>query len=75
MCISRRWGDGTEPPAPILLDGQEELEVKKIVAQCGTGQRCRYRVRWHVYTIVDDPWLTESELSHAPDILYIWQQS
>ena len=38
LCAYRdNGGDGTEPAAPILLDGQEEFEIDKIVAQCSTG--------------------------------------
>ena len=39
-------GDGLAVPEPILVDGQEEWEVEKILKQRGRGSRVQFLVKY-----------------------------
>ena len=39
-------GDGLAVPEPILVDGQEEWEVERILKQRGKGSRIQFLVKY-----------------------------
>ena len=39
-------GDGLAVPEPILVDGQEEWEVERILKQRGRGRRVQFLVKY-----------------------------
>ena len=63
-------GDGTITSAQlVLVDGEDQYEVEKIMAECGHSNHKQYLVRWVGYSAEHDLWLLESELTQAPDVL------
>ena len=63
-------GDGTSTNVqPVLVDGEEQYEVKKIQAEYGHGNCKQYLVCWVGYLAKHDLWLPESELTQAPNML------
>ena len=43
-------GDGTSTNVqPVLVDGEKQYEVEKIVAECGCGNHKQYLVYWVGY--------------------------
>ena len=50
------------PPDPVLIDGQPEFFVEKIVDERRQGKRTQYLVRWRGEGPKGDIWLPESEL-------------
>ena len=53
------------PPDPVIVDGEEEYEVEKILQHRIRGKTTQYLVRWKGYGPGDDSWLPEKELLHA----------
>ena len=66
----RTGGDGVAPPEPIVVDGDPEYEIERIVAHRDQRGRAReYLVRWVGHDSSEDLWLTELDLQNAPDVL------
>ena len=67
-------GDGTSTNIqPVLVDGEEQYEVKMIIEEYGHGNCKQYLVHWVAYLAKHDLWLPESELTQAPDVLAAWK--
>ena len=49
-------------PSPIVVDGEEEYVVRKIVNHRDTRGRRQYLVRWDGYDQSSDEWLDEVNL-------------
>ena len=58
-----------QPLPPILVDGEEEYEVKGILRHKGDGALRRYLVLWKGYPLTEATWEPECHLEHAPQIL------
>ena len=68
-------GDGTSTNVqPVLVDGEEQQEVKKIVAECGHGKYKQYLVHWVIYLAEHDLWLPAFKLMQALEVLAAWKQ-
>ena len=67
------YGRARQESPPILVDGQEEWEIEKIlrkrVTRRGRGHRTEYLVRWVGYGPQDDTWIAERDLGNANEIL------
>ena len=60
------------PPDPVLIKGQQEFYVDKIVDKCCRGRRKQYLVRWRGEGPEGDTWLPEEELEEC-EALDTWQ--
>jgi hypothetical protein len=56
-------------PPPDIIDGEEEKEIKVIVAHCGSSSRRSYYVKWKDFPSLENEWMTECQLGNAPNIL------
>ena len=50
---------------PVVVDGEEEYVVDRIVDQQRRGRGMQYRVCWRGYSIGDDTWLPKSQLNEG----------
>ena len=62
-------GTPTAPPAPIVIDGEQEYIVDSIVTHRYSRRGLHYLVRWKGYDSSSDEWLPEAELKHAKEVL------
>ena len=58
-----------KPPGPIIVDGEAEYEVEKILRHRGNGKHRQYLVRWLGYDESKDCWMKADELTNAPLVL------
>src|SRR6266403_74998 len=65
----------TRPP-PDLIDGEEEYEVKRIVAhpQFGRSKQLQYLIKWKGYPESDNTWEPADQV-HAPDLIKHYQSA
>ena len=52
----------------VLVNGEEQYEMEKIVAECGCGNHKQFLVYWVSYSTKHDFQLPESELTQALDV-------
>jgi len=62
------------PPAPVIIDGEPEYKISKIVnskIDCQRACKLLYKVIWLEYedTDNDSKWLPATELEHAKELL------
>jgi len=62
------------PPAPVIIDGEPEYEISKIVdskIDCWRACKLLYKVIWLGYedTDNDSEWLPAVELEHAKELV------
>ena len=63
-------GNGTSTNVQlILVDGEEQYEVEKIMAECGHGNYKHNLIFWFSYSADHDLWLPASGLTQAPEVL------
>jgi Chromo (CHRromatin Organisation MOdifier) domain len=55
-------GVPTNPPSPIVVDGEEEYVVQKIIRHRKPKGRRQYLVRWEGYDHASDEWIDEVDL-------------
>jgi hypothetical protein len=57
------------PPDPVIVDGQMEYTVEKIVAKQVIDGIVHYQVRWKGYPPSEDMWKPHTSLSHCKDLI------
>ena len=60
------------PPEPLLINGEQEFFIDKIVDERRKNKQTLYRVRWQGEGPDGDKWLPASELEDC-EALDIWQ--
>ncbi len=70
VSLLRQWtGRMPEHPPPLLLDGEEEYEIERIVGHQDTRRGRRYVVRWRGYSEEEDSALYLEDLGNAQHLL------
>ncbi|CAJ0958187.1 unnamed protein product [Ranitomeya imitator] len=59
-----------DPPAPVLVEGEFEYVVEKILDSCISRRKLQYLVKWKGYGQEDNSWVFASDV-HAADLLAI----
>ncbi|CAJ0943929.1 unnamed protein product [Ranitomeya imitator] len=57
-----------EPPAPVLVEGELEYIVEKILDSRVSRRKLQYLVKWKGYAQEDNSWVFASDV-HAPDLV------
>ncbi|CAJ0954315.1 unnamed protein product [Ranitomeya imitator] len=57
-----------DPPAPVLVEGELEYEVEKIVDSRFSRRRLQYLVKWKGYGQEDNSWVVASDV-HAANLV------
>jgi len=58
------------PPPPVIIDGDEEFEIEKVVDCRKRYNRTQYLVKWTGYPVDEkNNWIDEDGLDNAQDIL------
>ncbi|CAJ0922641.1 unnamed protein product [Ranitomeya imitator] len=57
-----------DPPAPVLVEGELEYEVEKILDSRFSRRRLQYLVKWKGYGQEDNSWVVASDV-HAADLV------
>jgi hypothetical protein len=65
-------------PAPVLVDGEQEYEVERILdrreRRQGRGIRVEYLVKWLGYPEYESTWERESNLTNAQELVQEFNQ-
>ncbi|CAJ0928600.1 unnamed protein product [Ranitomeya imitator] len=57
-----------DPPAPVLVEGELEYIVEKILDSRVSRRKLQYLVKWKGYAQEDNSWVFASDV-HAPDLV------
>ena len=58
-----------EVPQPVVVEGEEEWEVKKILNKRKIREKDKFLVRWKGFTAEGDTWESRENLQNAGDLL------
>jgi len=74
--VSRvRWyvgqveGQRKEQPAPVIIEGEEEWEVERILNKRRVREKDKYLVRWKGFTAESDTWEGRENLKNAKEAI------
>jgi len=62
-------GQKMETPQPVVIKGEEEWEVEKILNKRKVRGKDKYLVRWKGFTAEGDTWESQENLKNAGDLL------
>jgi len=62
-------GQKKEQPAPVIIEGEEEYEVEKILNKKKFRGKDWYLVWWKGYTVEEDTWKPKENLGNAEDLV------
>ena len=63
------------PPPPDIINGVEEQEIDEILASRERRNKIKYLVSWKGYPSEENEWISESNLSNAPDAIRDFHRS
>ena len=62
-------GQRKETPKPVIIEGEEEWEVEKILNKRKVQGKDKYLVRWKGFTAEGDTWESRENLENVGDLL------
>ena len=62
------FGRQPDRPDPVVIEGEEEHEVERVLKQRTHRGKKEYLVRWKGYGAEDDTWEPEANLDHADEL-------
>jgi len=57
------------PPKPVIIEGEEEFKVEKIINKRMVRGKERFLVRWKGYTAEEDTWKSRKNLENAKELV------
>ena len=69
VALLKRYHRQSLLPNPILVDGDAEYKVERILKHRGHPCHYQYLLRWKVYGPEEDMWVPEVDLEHAHEML------
>jgi len=57
------------PPKPVIIEGEEEFEVEKILNKRTIRGKEKFLVRWKGYTMEEDTWENRENLENAKELV------
>ena len=54
-----------DPSPPVVIDGENEYEVKEVIGHKDTNAGRQYLVKWVGYSALHNTWEPEALLDHA----------
>ena len=62
-------GQKREQPTPVIIDGEEEWEVEKILNKQQIREKDKYLVQWKGFTAESDTWEGRENLGNAKEVI------
>jgi len=56
-------------PKPVIIEGQEEFEVEKILNKRAIREKKKFLVRWKGYIVEEDTWKNRENLENAKELV------
>jgi len=57
------------PPKPVIIEGEEEFEVEKILNKRTVRGKEKFLVRWKGYTVEEDTWENKENLENVKELV------
>jgi hypothetical protein len=57
------------PPPPIIIEGEEEFEVEKVLDSRLFRRSFQYLVKWKGFSDSENTWQPAKDLEHAQDLI------
>jgi len=74
--VSRVWlykpqveGKKKTPPELVIIKGEEEFEVEKILNKKIVRRKEKFLVRWKGYTVEEDTWESRENLENTKELV------
>jgi len=61
-------------PQPVIIEGEEEWEVEKILNKRKVQGKDKYLVRWKGFTAEGDIWETRENLENAKELVEVFEK-
>jgi len=62
-------GQKKEQPAPVIIEGEEEWEVERILNKRRVREKDKYLVCWKGFTVESDTWEERENLENAKEVI------
>jgi len=62
-------GQKKTPPKPVIIEGEEEFEVEKIINKRTVRGKEKFLVRWKGYTAEENTWESRENLENAKELV------
>jgi len=62
-------GQKKTPPKPVIIEGEEEFEIEKILNKRMIRGKEKFLVRWKGYTVEEDTWENRENLENAKELV------
>jgi len=62
-------GKKKTPPKPVIIEGEEEFKVEKIINKRTVRGKEKFLVRWKGYTAEEDIWENRENLENAKELV------